>query len=266
MKKMNSATHSFARLFFVLSAVAGLLLAAGGRGAFAQSPSKSGFVYNGIVYGEWSPDGYQETPQAQNAVAAIAATNASYTSVITTWYVPDITSTDIAPVSTLTPTDDALVAAIQSLQSQGIKVFLKPHVQLSRWILEGHFRTNGRGYLVRQLPDVHSPLCGNRPAEQCSTASSSAPNTGLSADRRIGRTGLASSLRSGRSTVASSLTAPTRPARVTNSLTSRSGTCSICWAWMGTFPLPSKTIQQSPNWCPHGPIAPRTPDTTTWRL
>ena len=128
MKRMSLITLSVARRFMIHCAAAGFALAASAGGAFAQSTTQSGFTYNGLDYASWWFNEYQETPQASNAAAAMAATGANYTSVLVTQYVSTYQSNTIAPISTQTPTDAAVVAAIQSLQHQGIKVFLKPHV------------------------------------------------------------------------------------------------------------------------------------------
>jgi hypothetical protein len=137
MKKMNSIALSLARPFLVLGAVAVLALGGGARGAFAQSTTQSGFPYNGLDYASWWYNEYQENPQAQNAAAAMAATGANYTSVLVTQYVQTYEANTIAPSATQTPTDAAVVAAIQSLQNQGIKVFLKPHVDSQDGIWRG---------------------------------------------------------------------------------------------------------------------------------
>ncbi len=113
----------------------------------ALSQSLSGFTYNGMVYTSYQANEYLETPQGPNGAAAIRATGAAYTSVVATQYVQTYTSNVIAPETTsspgydytkdpLSPTDAAVVAAIQNLQAQGLTVVMKPQVDS----LDGTFR------------------------------------------------------------------------------------------------------------------------------
>jgi hypothetical protein len=113
----------------------------------AVAQSKSGFQYNGMDYTDYSATGYlTSTPAAQ----AIRATGANYTAVMATWYVqtPDATTIAAETTSTpgynsssdpLSPTDAAVVAAIQALQAQGITVTLKPHVDSIDGTWRGEF-------------------------------------------------------------------------------------------------------------------------------
>jgi hypothetical protein len=115
--------------------------------AAMRAQSTSGFTYNGIVYTSYQANEYLETPQGSQGTAALRATGANYASVVVTQYVQTSTSNTIAPETAtsagynsntdpLTPTDAAVVAAIQNLQAQGLTVFLKPHVDS----LDGTFR------------------------------------------------------------------------------------------------------------------------------
>jgi uncharacterized protein (TIGR03437 family) len=92
--------------------------------------SLSGFTYNGITHASWQPTEYATTA-ATTSRQALAATGASWAGVMVTWYQDTITSTTIAPVATTTPTDAALEQAIQNLHSLGLKVILKPMVDLN---------------------------------------------------------------------------------------------------------------------------------------
>jgi hypothetical protein len=123
----------------VAIAFAALLLLAMGNAPCALGQSLSGFTYNGIVYTSYQANEYLETPQGPTSASALRATGANYASVVVTQYVQTYTSNAIAPetpttpgydssADPLTPTDAAVVAAIQNLQAQGLTVFLKPHV------------------------------------------------------------------------------------------------------------------------------------------
>jgi uncharacterized protein (TIGR03437 family) len=95
----------------------------------AVAQSLSGFEYNGIVHASWSPTEYT-TPAATTSRQALASTHASWASVMLTWYQDTITSTTIAPANN-SPTDAAVEQAIQELHSLGLKVMLKPHVDVA---------------------------------------------------------------------------------------------------------------------------------------
>jgi hypothetical protein len=120
----------------VLSVAAGFVLAGTAPSAFGQS--KSGFTYNGMDYISYEADEYLETPQGPTGTADLRETGANYTAVMATWYVQTYDSTSIAPDSS-SPTDAAVVAAIQNLQAQGITVTLKPHVDSLDGIWRGDF-------------------------------------------------------------------------------------------------------------------------------
>ncbi len=129
--------------------LAALLLVVWAAASSATAQSASGFAYNGIVYTSYQANEYLETPQGPTSAAALRATGANYASVVVTQYVQASTSNTIAPetattpgynssIDPLTPTDAAVVAAIQNLQAQGLTVFLKPHVDS----LDGTYRGN----------------------------------------------------------------------------------------------------------------------------
>jgi hypothetical protein len=121
----SSLSHPISRIALLL--LAGLAALACAPAAAATTTPKDGFTYNGVDYVSWWYNEYQES-QGVDAAVAIQATGANYATVLVTQYVTTYTSTTIAANSTQTPTDAAVVAAITDLQAQGIKVFLKPHV------------------------------------------------------------------------------------------------------------------------------------------
>ncbi|MGO9132167.1 MAG: glycoside hydrolase family 113, partial [Bryobacteraceae bacterium] len=104
----------------------------------AVAQSLSGFEYNGIVHASWQPTEYT-TAAAFTSEQALASTHASWASVVVTWYQDTVTSTTIAPVATTSPTDAAVEQAIQNLHSLGLKVMLKPHVDLTNPV-DGQWR------------------------------------------------------------------------------------------------------------------------------
>jgi uncharacterized protein (TIGR03437 family) len=112
----------------------------GALAPLAVAQSLSGFQYNGIVHTSWSPTEYT-TPAATTSRQELASTHASWASVLVTWYQDTVTSTTIAPVASTTPTDAAVEHAIQELHSLGLKVMLKPHVDLT-YPVNGQWRGN----------------------------------------------------------------------------------------------------------------------------
>jgi glycosyl hydrolase family 113 len=89
--------------------------------------SQSGFEYNGIVHVSWWFDEYTYT-DATDSRSDLAATGANWAAVLVTQYQDTANSIVIAPVAEKTPTDAALITAIQDLHGKGMKVMLKPHV------------------------------------------------------------------------------------------------------------------------------------------
>ena len=135
MKLTHTVSNRIGHLFVAVSVGA---LCLGAAAPDAQAQSKSGFTYNGMDYISYSSNEYLETPQGLEGTANLRATGANYTAVMATWYVQTYDSTGIAPDSS-SPTDAAVVAAIQNLQAQGITVTLKPHVDSLDGIWRGDF-------------------------------------------------------------------------------------------------------------------------------
>ena len=68
-------------------------------------------------------------------------TNSNWVSILATQYVDNLTDMTIAPISTKTPTDSGIVKAIIKAHSLGMKVSLKPHVDV------GMYSSTWRGYI-----------------------------------------------------------------------------------------------------------------------
>jgi glycosyl hydrolase family 113 len=101
----------------------------------ADPSSRSGFTYRGLNHVSWWHDEYQYAG-AQVSREQLTATNANWAGVLVTWYMEARDSTAIAPVALRTPTDESVVAAIRDLHGRGVKVMLKPHVD----VLDGSWR------------------------------------------------------------------------------------------------------------------------------
>jgi hypothetical protein len=133
---MKPALAVLPRIRGVLAALSLVALAFVAAAPRAAAQSQSGFEYNGIDFTDYTQSGYLASAEAAQS---IRATNANYTAVLATWYVQTYDSNSIAPETTdspgyssstdpLSPSDAAVIAAIQALQEQGITVTLKPHV------------------------------------------------------------------------------------------------------------------------------------------
>ena len=133
-----------ARLAAVFSMLAALAFPCATPRAFAQS--ESGFTYNGIDFISYQASEYLNS---STAAQSMKATGANYAAVVVTQYVQTGDATSIAPETTsspgfngsqpITPTDGAVVAAIESLQAQGITVVLKPLVNSIDGTWNGNF-------------------------------------------------------------------------------------------------------------------------------
>jgi hypothetical protein len=82
----------------------------------------------GISYASWWPGEYSH-PDADLALANLADTGADWIALVVTHYQDNISSTTIY-TTTSTPTDADLIHAITQAHSLGLKVMLKPHVDL----------------------------------------------------------------------------------------------------------------------------------------
>ncbi len=114
------------KVFVVFVLVVSQLL----RGLFGYSyPSNANLPpQKGITYAAWGANDYL-TVHADESLTQVQKTGADWISLIATQYQRDITSTAIQPMP-YTPSDASLVHAIQSAHGLGLKVLLKPHVDL----------------------------------------------------------------------------------------------------------------------------------------
>jgi len=111
---------------FISAAWLGLMAAI----ASAQGTGVGGFQYYGITHVSWWFDEYTYAT-ATASRNDLAATSANWAAVLATWYQPNLTASTIAPSSTQTPTDAAVIQAITEFHNKGIKVMLKPHVDVN---------------------------------------------------------------------------------------------------------------------------------------
>jgi len=126
MKLTHTVLNNIVRLSIVLSMMAGLMIAGAVPLAFGQT----GFTYNGIVRAVFS-DSDLGTSGDSTYVSFIQSTHANYVAITIEWFMPSASSTTIAASSTDSATDAQIIAAIQQYESLGIKVVLKPQVDVA---------------------------------------------------------------------------------------------------------------------------------------
>lgn len=113
------------------AALAGALAACGSSDAPSPppTPSPTRFAYYGINHVSFWHDQSQYS-EAGVSRRELANTRANWAGVLVTWYMARRDSNQIAPDPQRTPTDAAVRQAIAELRGQGLKVMLKPHVDV----------------------------------------------------------------------------------------------------------------------------------------
>ncbi len=91
----------------------------------------------GITLVDWSPAGYGKAT-ADSALSAIAAVGASHVAILVTAYQSDHSASQIHNDSARTPTLESVRKALARAGSLGLKVVVKPHVDLDDGTWRGH--------------------------------------------------------------------------------------------------------------------------------
>jgi hypothetical protein len=84
---------------------------------------------NGVTHVSWWHDEYGYS-SATDSRRALAATGAGWSGLLTTWYMERASSNEIRPVSNRSNDDDVVRRAIAELHGLGLKIMLKPHVDV----------------------------------------------------------------------------------------------------------------------------------------
>jgi len=87
-------------------------------------PFQKGFSYAAW----WNSTFLQE--ESDISLANLDRTGTEWVSLVTTWYQDGESSTEIKPDKDSTPSDESIIHAIDTIHSLGMKVMLKPHVDL----------------------------------------------------------------------------------------------------------------------------------------
>ena len=135
---------SLALAFLGAATLLGSLMACGGSSSGPSAPSPTPaptpppggvFDYNGITHVSWWHDQYG-SPEAGPSRRALAATGGNWAGLLTTWYMERRDSSALGPHPARTPTDDVVRRAIDEMHALGLRVMLKPHVD----VLDGTWR------------------------------------------------------------------------------------------------------------------------------
>ena len=112
----------------------GLLILCASCAVMATSQAPQGPLeafQKGVAYTGYHSDAY-DGDGARKAMKELAATRARWVQILVTGYQDTIKSTIISRTGEETPTDPSLIAIIRYAQRLGLKVLLKPHVDLLR--------------------------------------------------------------------------------------------------------------------------------------
>src|SRR3954447_22484169 len=93
------------------------------------SAGQAHFPYRGVAYISFQANEYQD-PQSGQSLDDLASTGANWASLLATWYMDTPNSTAIAADVLKSPTDAAVIQAITDMHARGLKVMLKPHVDV----------------------------------------------------------------------------------------------------------------------------------------
>ncbi|MGD2279301.1 MAG: hypothetical protein PVH45_04305, partial [Candidatus Omnitrophota bacterium] len=93
----------------------------------SAAPPKIEFQ-KGIGYVTWSQEGYMN-PSSNESLVAVRGLGTNWVSILVTWYQSNCWSGDIQRTNR-TPSDESLIHAIKTAHELGMKVMLKPHLDL----------------------------------------------------------------------------------------------------------------------------------------
>ncbi|MCW2513835.1 MAG: hypothetical protein JWR11_2877 [Mycobacterium sp.] len=121
--------------WLLVLALVGIVVGVGVVSDRASGMTTSVAVQRGLVLPTWERNGYSET-DTRGALHAIASVGADWVQIVPTWYQSTRSASDIGPTDA-SVTDDDVRYAVGLARANGLKVLLKPHVDL----LDGGDRT-----------------------------------------------------------------------------------------------------------------------------
>jgi hypothetical protein len=83
----------------------------------------------GMTYAVWWHDTYSSA-DSDRSIEALAQTGANWVALIVTWYQDKYTDSSMKPDADRTPSDVSIVHAMQMIHNLGMRIMLKPHVDL----------------------------------------------------------------------------------------------------------------------------------------
>lgn len=112
----------------VLLAVGGCSVARPQTPVAAPAVTTAPPVQRGLVLPTWERRGYQD-PETDDALRAITAVGAGWVQIVPTWYQAVRTSSEIGPTDS-TVDDDGIRHVVSLARKHGLKVLLKPHIDV----------------------------------------------------------------------------------------------------------------------------------------
>ncbi|MBK8576487.1 MAG: hypothetical protein IPN90_12710 [Elusimicrobia bacterium] len=104
--------------------------------AVASGPTALSFPKKGMTYASWEVSQWLGL-DSDSSLDDLRGTGANYVAVVVTQYMANGTANTIARDIAKTASDAAVVAAIQDIHSRGMKVMLKPHVDVTGGLWRG---------------------------------------------------------------------------------------------------------------------------------
>ncbi|MFH1665249.1 MAG: hypothetical protein ABIA77_03780 [Candidatus Omnitrophota bacterium] len=130
-KKGNEEKEEVRKKGWKPAAVIVLLLLVAGAFVFVrvikQQPGGIEFQ-KGMVYATWSPEGYM-SENSDESMAKMRQDGTEWMSILVTWYQQNCWSAGIHKTET-TPSDESIIYTIRKARELGMKVMLKPHLDL----------------------------------------------------------------------------------------------------------------------------------------
>jgi len=96
------------------------------------APRSKGFEFQkGMSYVAWTGTGYSNSNSVKS-MEEMAGLGVEWVSLNPTWYQDRVNATEVYPLRDKTPSDESLLFAIKKLHGLGLKIMLKPHLDIVR--------------------------------------------------------------------------------------------------------------------------------------